>query len=125
RRVAGSRCPDPPAGACTGTGCCRRTARARPRAPAPRGAPPRAVPPRARDANPWAQDRSRAGPPRRLPPPPRALDTLPYMTPPETRGPVGRELSRRDFMRRATTLGAGAVVLSALPIAERMIAADL
>ena len=34
------------------------------------------------------------------------------------------ELSRRDFIQRATTLGAGAFVLSALPIAERMIAAD-
>src|ERR687884_929915 len=34
------------------------------------------------------------------------------------------ELSRRDFMRRASALGAGAFVLAALPIAERMIAAD-
>jgi hypothetical protein len=34
------------------------------------------------------------------------------------------ELSRRDFVRRAGVLGAGAVVLSALPVAERMIAAD-
>ena len=34
------------------------------------------------------------------------------------------ELSRRDFMRRAGSLGAGALVLSALPLAERMIAAD-
>src|SRR5436305_12285562 len=34
------------------------------------------------------------------------------------------ELSRRDFMRRVGVLGAGAVVLSALPVAERMIAAD-
>jgi hypothetical protein len=34
------------------------------------------------------------------------------------------ELSRRDFIRRAGALGAGAVVLSALPLAERMIAAD-
>ena len=34
------------------------------------------------------------------------------------------ELSRRDFIQRVTTLGAGAFVLSALPIAERMIAAD-
>ena len=34
------------------------------------------------------------------------------------------ELSRRDFMRRAGALGAGAFVLSALPLAERMIAAD-
>ena len=34
------------------------------------------------------------------------------------------ELSRREFMRRAGALGAGALVLSALPVAERMIAAD-
>ena len=34
------------------------------------------------------------------------------------------ELSRRDFIRRAGALGAGALVVSALPIAERMIAAD-
>jgi hypothetical protein len=34
------------------------------------------------------------------------------------------ELSRRDFMRRATALGAGAFVLSALPLAERMIRVD-
>jgi len=34
------------------------------------------------------------------------------------------ELSRRDFMRRAGALGAGAFVLAALPYAERMIAAD-
>src|ERR671939_784146 len=34
------------------------------------------------------------------------------------------ELSRRDFVRRAGVLGAGAFVLAALPVAERMIAAD-
>jgi hypothetical protein len=34
------------------------------------------------------------------------------------------ELSRREFVRRASALGAGALVLSALPVAERMIAAD-
>jgi hypothetical protein len=34
------------------------------------------------------------------------------------------ELSRRDFMRRAGTLGAGAFVLAAMPLAERMIAAE-
>jgi hypothetical protein len=34
------------------------------------------------------------------------------------------ELSRRDFMQRAGALGAGAFVLAALPLAERMIAAD-
>ena len=37
---------------------------------------------------------------------------------------VERELSRRDFLRRTATLGAGAMVLAALPVAERMIAAD-
>jgi hypothetical protein len=40
------------------------------------------------------------------------------------RGPVGRELSRRDFLGRVGALGAGAFALSALPVAERMIAAD-
>lgn len=35
-----------------------------------------------------------------------------------------RELSRRDFLQRATALGAGAMVLAALPVAERMIRAD-
>jgi hypothetical protein len=39
-------------------------------------------------------------------------------------GIVERELSRRDFLQRATALGAGAMVLSALPLAERMIRAD-
>ena len=39
-------------------------------------------------------------------------------------GPAQRELSRRDFLQRAGALGAGAVVLSALPLVERMIAAD-
>lgn len=42
----------------------------------------------------------------------------------EPRGPVARELSRRDFLGRVGTLGAGALALSALPVAERMIAAD-
>ena len=42
----------------------------------------------------------------------------------EPGGPVARELSRRDFLGRVGTLGAGAIVLSALPVAERMIAAD-
>jgi hypothetical protein len=37
---------------------------------------------------------------------------------------VERELSRRDFFRRTATLGVGAMVLSALPVAERMIATD-
>jgi hypothetical protein len=39
-------------------------------------------------------------------------------------GIVERELSRRDFIRRTAELGAGAMVLAALPVAERMIAAD-
>ena len=39
-------------------------------------------------------------------------------------GIVERELSRRDFIQRTATLGAGAMVLAALPVAERMIAAD-
>jgi hypothetical protein len=39
-------------------------------------------------------------------------------------GIVERELSRRDFLERAATVGAGAMVLAALPVAERMIAAD-
>ena len=39
-------------------------------------------------------------------------------------GIVERELSRRDFLQRTATLGAGAMVLAALPVAERMIAAD-
>ena len=39
-------------------------------------------------------------------------------------GIVERELSRRDFLQRTATLGASAMVLAALPIAERMIAAD-
>jgi hypothetical protein len=39
-------------------------------------------------------------------------------------GIVERELSRRDFLQRTATLGAGAMVLAALPLAERMIAAD-
>ena len=42
----------------------------------------------------------------------------------EPGGPVARELSRRDFLGRVGTLGAGAIALSALPVAERMIAAD-
>lgn len=42
----------------------------------------------------------------------------------EPRGPVARELSRRDFIGRVGALGAGAIALSALPVAERMIAAD-
>jgi hypothetical protein len=39
-------------------------------------------------------------------------------------GIVERELSRRDFLQRTATLGAGAMVLAALPTAERMLRAD-
>ena len=42
----------------------------------------------------------------------------------EPGGPVARELSRRDFIGRVGALGAGAMVLSALPVAERMLSAD-
>jgi hypothetical protein len=42
----------------------------------------------------------------------------------EPGGPVARELSRRDFLGRVGALGAGAIALSALPVAERMVAAD-
>ncbi|HEX8743365.1 MAG TPA: DUF5987 family protein [Thermoleophilaceae bacterium] len=42
----------------------------------------------------------------------------------EPRGPVARELSRRDFLGRVGALGAGALALAALPVAERMIAAE-
>jgi hypothetical protein len=38
--------------------------------------------------------------------------------------PLYDELSRRDFIQRVGVLGAGAFVASALPLAERMIAAD-
>jgi hypothetical protein len=37
---------------------------------------------------------------------------------------VERELSRRDFLQRAGALGAGAMVLAALPAAERLIRAQ-
>jgi hypothetical protein len=37
------------------------------------------------------------------------------------RGTVAAELSRRHFLQHASVLGAGAMVLSALPIAERLI----
>jgi hypothetical protein len=40
------------------------------------------------------------------------------------RGPVGRELSRRDLLARAGALGAGAFVASALPLAELLYGAD-
>ena len=37
---------------------------------------------------------------------------------------VERELSRRDFLQRATTVGAGAMVLAALPAAELILKAE-
>jgi hypothetical protein len=40
------------------------------------------------------------------------------------KGPVGLELSRRDFLRDAGVLGAAALIASAVPVAERMLAAD-
>ena len=40
------------------------------------------------------------------------------------RGEVARELSRRDFLARAGALGAGALVIGALPTAERLLAAQ-
>ena len=39
------------------------------------------------------------------------------------RGPVAGELSRRDFLQRATALGVGALVLGASPVADRILAA--
>lgn len=40
------------------------------------------------------------------------------------RGAVAVELSRRDFIGRASVLGAGALVVSALPVAERLMSAE-
>ena len=37
---------------------------------------------------------------------------------------VAAELSRRDFLRHATVLGVGALIAGALPVAERMLAAQ-
>ena len=39
------------------------------------------------------------------------------------KGPVGLELSRRDFLRDTSVLGAAAVIASAVPVAERILAA--
>src|SRR5919204_5168643 len=38
---------------------------------------------------------------------------------------IAGELSRRDFVQRVGALGAGAFVIAALPVAERMIAPDV
>src|SRR6185503_13155449 len=40
------------------------------------------------------------------------------------RGPVGLELSRRDFLRDTGVLGAAALIASAVPVAERLLAAN-
>lgn len=42
----------------------------------------------------------------------------------DARGALERELSRRDFITRGSAFGAAALVLSALPAAERMIGAE-
>ncbi len=39
------------------------------------------------------------------------------------KGPVGIELSRRDFLRDTSALGLAAVVASAAPVADRLLAA--
>ncbi len=39
------------------------------------------------------------------------------------RGPVGLELSRRDFLRDTGVLGAAALIASAVPVADRILAA--
>lgn len=40
------------------------------------------------------------------------------------KGPVGLELSRRDFLRDTSVLGAAALIASAMPVAERLLAAN-
>ena len=40
------------------------------------------------------------------------------------KGPVGLELSRREFLRDTSALGAAALIASAIPVAERLVAAD-
>ena len=40
------------------------------------------------------------------------------------RGLVGEELSRRDLLRHATVLGSAGLIASALPVAERILAAN-
>jgi hypothetical protein len=40
------------------------------------------------------------------------------------KGPVGLELSRRDFLRDTSVLGAAALVASAMPVADRILAAN-
>jgi hypothetical protein len=40
------------------------------------------------------------------------------------KGPIGLELSRRDFLRDTSVLGAAALIASAMPVAERLLAAN-
>ena len=40
------------------------------------------------------------------------------------RGPVGTELSRREFLRDTSMLGTAALIASAVPVAERILAAN-
>lgn len=40
------------------------------------------------------------------------------------KGPVGLELSRREFLRDTSVLGAAALIASAVPVAERILAAS-
>ena len=40
------------------------------------------------------------------------------------KGPVGLELSRRDFLRDTSLLGAAALIASAMPVADRILAAN-
>ena len=40
------------------------------------------------------------------------------------RGPVGIELTRRDFLRDTSVLGTAALIASAMPVAERLLAAN-
>src|SRR5687768_1790467 len=40
------------------------------------------------------------------------------------RGPVGLELSRREFLRDTSVLGAAALIASAVPVADRLLAAN-
>ena len=46
------------------------------------------------------------------------------MGPAQMKGPIGLELSRRDFLRDTSALGAAALVASAMPVAERILAAN-
>ena len=43
---------------------------------------------------------------------------------PPMKGPVGLELSRRDFLRDTSALGLAALIASAVPVADRILAAN-